>query len=122
MVFLLLLLLFSESFTYFEMVQQIFSDRKRRSDHHLRDVLRTRPQSETVGFTCETEEEGGGTYPTGQDAERPLVDVHYGVVFPFVAIHLLKMKEKESGNSIGTRRRRPHPADQRSPDQSAVPR
>lgn len=76
------------------MVQQIFSDCKRRSDHHFRDVLRTKTQSETVGLTRETK--GGGAYPTRQDTERSLVDVHYGVVFPFVAIHLLKMKDNQS--------------------------
>lgn len=46
------------AFAYFEMVQQIFSDCKRRSDHHFRDVLRTRAQSHTVGLTRETK--GGG--------------------------------------------------------------
>lgn len=43
-----------EGLAYFEMVQQIFSDCKRRSDHHFRDVLRTRTQSQTVGLRCET--------------------------------------------------------------------
>lgn len=36
-----------------------------------------------------------GTYPTGQDTECSLVDVHDGVVFPFVTIHLLKMRDDQ---------------------------
>lgn len=77
------------------MVQQVFGDSERRSDHHFRDVLRTRGRSQAAGGTCQTKGGGGGTYPTGQDAERPLVDVHDGVVFPFVTIHLLKMRDSQ---------------------------
>lgn len=40
-------------------------------------------------------ERSGRTYPTSQDAKRSLMDIHNGIVFPFVTIHLLKHMLKE---------------------------
>lgn len=34
------------------------------------------------------------TYSTSQDAKRSLMDIHDGVVFPFVTIHFLKNMNK----------------------------
>lgn len=36
------------------------------------------------------------THPAGQDTERSLVDVHDGIVLPFVAIHLLRQSTGHS--------------------------
>ena len=38
--------------------------------------------------------EGERTYPTGQHTECSLMDVHNGVILPFVAVHLLKNSHK----------------------------
>lgn len=35
-----------------------------------------------------------GTYSTSQDAKGSLMDIHDGVVFPFVTIHFLKILNK----------------------------
>lgn len=35
-------------------------------------------------------EQSGGTYPAGQDTECSLMDVHDGIVLPFVAIYFLR--------------------------------
>ena len=43
------------------------------------------------------------TYSTSQDAECSLVDIHDGVVFPFVAVHLLKNMTKEEMDNVNTR-------------------
>lgn len=70
-----------------------------------------------------------GTYSTSQDAQCSLVDIHDGVVLPFVAIHLLKRMNK-SGNEEKVRptqedsdsRIEANNEEQNSPDQSATQR
>lgn len=56
-------------------------------------TTKIRSQSNSEQLTAKEQE--GEPYSTSQDAERSLVDIHDGVVFPFVTIHLLKNVNKK---------------------------
>lgn len=83
-----------ECLSYLEMIQQISGDRKRSTNHHLWYILSIK-QKHTHKISIETRNVNMGhlgyvtTYSTSQNAERPFVDVHDGVVLSLVTIDLL---------------------------------